>query len=336
MKVQEGPSGKECPLALLMCRANGGIQMSHQEHEHQHSHDPHDHGKGIHILSGRKIFWVTLLNASITITEFIGGLLSGSVALLSDAAHNLSDTLAIALSYVANRIAGRPKDAKRTYGYKRAEILAALINASVLIVISAFLIIEAIRRFSSPEPIKGTMMIVVASIGLVANLLSVLLLEKDSHENLNIKSSYLHLLGDTASSVGVLLAGVAIKLWGILWLDPTVTLLISLYIIRETWHVLKTAVDILMQASAELDYNAIADDVQKIALVQDIHHMHSWLEDERTIHFEAHVDMIDMSLCDAGLILGQIETLLKGKYGISHITLQAESDRCDSKQLIGS
>ncbi len=115
------------------------------------------------------------------------------------------------MSYIANRIAGKPKDAKRTYGYQRAEILAAFVNAAVLIAISAFLIVEAIRRYASPEPIKGTLMIVVASIGLVANLLSVLVLEKDSHGNLNIRSSYLHLLGDTASSVGVLLAGIAIN-----------------------------------------------------------------------------------------------------------------------------
>lgn len=309
----------------------------HGSHDHRsHDHGSHGHGAHAHTLSGRKIFWVTLLNASITIAEFIGGVISGSVALLSDAAHNLSDTLAIALSYIANRIAGKPRDARRTYGYQRAEILAAFVNAAVLMAISGFLILEAIRRYAAPEPIKGTLMIVVATIGLVANLLSVLVLEKDSHGNLNIRSSYLHLLGDTASSVGVLLAGIAIRLWNILWLDPTVTLLISLYILRETWHVLKTAVDILMQASADLDYEAIAKDVQKIPSVRNIHHMHSWLANESTIHFEAHVDMEDMSLCDAGEILARIESLLEDTYGITHITLQAETDRCETKTLIGS
>src|SRR5665647_577003 len=180
------------------------------EHDHDHSETGHTHD--VSTMSGKKIFWVTILNASITAVEIIGGILSGSLALLSDAIHNLSDTIAIALSYFANKIAGKPKDAKRTYGYKRAEILAAFINASVLIALSLLLIIEAIKRFNSPEEINGTLMIVVASIGLVANLLSVFLLEKDSHENLNIKSSYLHLLSDTVSSLGVLVGGIAICL----------------------------------------------------------------------------------------------------------------------------
>jgi cobalt-zinc-cadmium efflux system protein len=297
-----------------------------------HSTAAHTHDASV--LSGMKILWVTLLNALITATEIVGGLLSGSLSLLSDAVHNLSDTFAIALSYIANRIAQKPKDAKRTYGYKRAEILAAFVNSSVLMIISTALIVEAIRKFSSPEAIKGSLMIIVASIGLVANLVSVFFLEKDSHENLNIKSSYLHLLGDTVSSVGVLFAGVAIKLWGIVWIDPVVTLLISLYIIKQTWQVIKKTVDILMQSSAVLDYEAIAKDVEAIPEVNNIHHVHSWMVNENTIYFEAHVDMVDMTLCEADVILDRIEHLLKEKYDVTHTTLQAEADKCPNKSLI--
>jgi len=170
----------------------------HIESHHHHLHDTSN-------LSGKKIFWVTLLNATITITEVIGGILSGSLALLSDAMHNLSDTLAIAMSYVANKVARRPNNAKKTYGYKRAEILSAFINSGVLLILSGILIYEGIRRFFTPEVIDGKLLIIVAVIGLVANLLSVLFLKKDSKESLNIKASYLHLLSHTISSVGSLL-----------------------------------------------------------------------------------------------------------------------------------
>jgi cobalt-zinc-cadmium efflux system protein len=299
--------------------------------EHNHLEDGHTHD--VSNLSGKKIFWVTLLNAGITVAEVVGGILSGSLALLSDAVHNLSDTVAIALSYFANRIAQKPKDARRTYGYKRAEILSAFINSTVLLAISALLIVEAFKRLKSPESINGNLMIAVALIGLIANSLSVLLLEKDSHENLNIKSSYLHLLSDTVSSVGVLAGGVAIKLWGVLWIDALVTVLISLYILKETWNVIKTTVSILMQSSAALDYEAIKSDIEKIDKVKNIHHVHSWMINEKTIYFEAHIEMEDMPLLEAEKVCGKIEHFLKEHHGISHVTLQAEVDKCDDKSL---
>ncbi|HEY5557063.1 cation diffusion facilitator family transporter [Acetobacterium sp.] len=303
------------------------------EHDHKHNHSEAGHTHDVSNLSGKKIFWVTVLNAIITIAEIVGGILSGSLALLSDAVHNLSDTVAIGLSYVANRIAQKPKDAKKTFGYQRAEILAAFINATVLLVLSTVLIVEAIKRWQSPESINGTLMIIVASIGLVANFVSVFLLEKDSHENLNIKSSYLHLLGDTVSSVGVLVGGVAIMLWGVVWIDPLITLLISLYIIKETWHVIRKTVDILMQSSAPLDYEAIKTGIEKMDKVKNIHHVHSWMTNEKTIYFEAHVDMEDMQLSEAEKVNEKIEDYLKENHGISHVTLQAEVDRCSDKKM---
>lgn len=302
------------------------------------NHHGHDHGAGGHThdvsnLSGKKIFWVTVLNATITIAEIVGGILSGSLALLSDAVHNLSDTIAIALSYFANRIAQKPKDARRTYGYMRAEILSAFINSAVLLAISVLLIFEAYKRIKSPDSIDGNLMIIVATIGLAANFISVYLLERDSHENLNIKSSYLHLLSDTISSVGVVIGGIAIKFWDIVWIDPLITVLISLYIIKETWHVLKMTVDILMQTSASLDYDAIKKDIEKIDKVNNIHHVHSWMINEKTIYFEAHIDMDDMLLSEAEKVCDKIEYFLKEHYGISHVTLQAEVDKCCDKNI---
>lgn len=303
------------------------------EHDHQHNHSEARHTHEVSNLSGRKIFWVTLLNATVTIAEIAGGLISGSLSLLSDAVHNLSDTIAIALSYFANKIAQKPKDAKRTFGYKRAEILSAFINSTVLMAISIILIFEAIKRLKSPESINGTLMIAVALVGLVANFVSVYLLEKDSHENLNIKSSYLHLLSDTVSSIGVLAGGIAIKFWGIVWIDPLITVLISLYILKETWHVIRTTVSILMQSSAPLDYNAIKNDIEKIDNVKNIHHVHSWMIDEKTIYFEAHIDMEDMQLSEIEKIYDKIEHLLKEHYGVSHVTLQPEVDKCCDKNI---
>lgn len=292
----------------------------------EHLHD----GSG---LSGKKIFWVTVLNATITLVEIIGGILSGSLALLSDAVHNLSDTVALAMSYFANKIACRPNDAKRTYGYKRAEILSAFINSGVLLVISGVLIVEAFKRFKSPESINGTLMIAVALVGLIANLFSVFLLEKDAHNSLNIRSSYLHLISDTVSSVGVLAGGIAIKLWGIVWIDPIITILVSLYILRETWLVMKKTVAILMQTSAVLDYEAIKDDIEKLDLVKNIHHIHSWMSNEKTIYFEAHITLDDILLSDVEKVYEKIELLLTEQYGVSHITLQAEVDKCCDKSI---
>jgi cobalt-zinc-cadmium efflux system protein len=302
---------------------------------HTHSDERHHHGvkASSAVLSGRKILGVTILNLVITLTEAIGGFFSGSLALLSDSLHNLSDTAAIAMSYIAYQWGTKPRNARKTFGYKRIEILVAFTNAAILTGISVFLIIEAVRRWQKPDSIKSDLMIIVATIGLVANLLSVVLLHKDAHGSLNIRSSYLHLLGDTISSIGVILGGIAIKLWQIVWIDPLITILISLYIIKEAASILKKTVDILMQGSADLDYDKIRQDIESLEHVQNIHHIHSWMVDEKTIHFEAHLDMDDMSLCDVQTIYGQIEHLLSKRYGITHVTLQAEVDKCRDKNM---
>jgi len=301
-----------------------------ERHEHAHGQPhAHDHSGA----SGKRIFWVTVLNAAITVAEVAGGLLSGSLALLSDAVHNFSDTAAVALSYFTGKIAQRPKDAKRTYGYKRAEILSAFVNSSVLLGISFMLIVEAVKRLRSPETIDGTLMMVVALIGLVADILSVFLLESQSHKSLNLRSSYLHLISDTVSSIGVLAGGAAIKLWGIVWIDPLVTALISVFIIRETVRIIRKTVDILMQSSANLDYDAIIKGIEAMDKVVNIHHVHCWMSDENTIYFEAHIDMEDIPLSEAQKIYDKIERFLKEEHGVSHVTLQAEADKCCNKAV---
>ena len=308
-------------------------------HESKNAHGRHEHGHGrAHArdksgASGKRIFWVTVLNAVITLAEIAGGLLSGSLALLSDAVHNFSDTAAVALSYFTGKIAQRPKDAKRTYGYKRAEILSAFVNSSVLLAVSFMLIVEAFKRLKSPETIDGTLMITVALIGLAADIVSVLLLESQAHKSLNLRSSYLHLISDAISSVGVLAGGVVIKLWGVVWVDPLVTAVISVFIIKETVRIIKKTVDILMQSSAKLDYDAIIKGIEAMDKVVNIHHIHCWMSDESTVYFEAHIDMEDIPLSEVQKVYDRIERFLKEEHGVSHVTLQAETDKCCSKDV---
>jgi len=291
------------------------------------------HGPKEEALSAARFLSVTLLNGLITVVEIAGGIMSGSLALLSDAAHNLGDTVSILVSYVAWRIAGREKDVRRTYGYKRAEIIAAFVNASALVAISLFLVFEAIRRFRNPETIDSGLMIGVALFGLAANFVSMLLLKREAHGNMNVRSSYLHLLGDTVSSVGVLGGGIAIRIWGLFWIDPLVTVLISLYIMRESWVIVKNSVGILMQSAADLDYSAMQREIEAIPEVRDIHHVHTWMANEETIYFEAHVDVDDCLLSSACVVADKIERLLKERYGIAHVTLQFETGRCSEKSF---
>lgn len=306
------------------------MSMSKHTHDHhEHAHHSHDSSQ----LSGKKIAGVTLLNATITIAEIIGGLVSGSLSLLSDALHNLSDTLSIVIAYVASLVAQRPKNERKTFGYKRIEILSAFINGLTLSIISLFLIVEAIHRFTQPQEIETGLMLTVAIIGFVANLISVFLLEKDSHHSLNIKASYLHLLADTLSSVGVILGALAIRYLGWTWVDALLTLGIALYILFETFHVLKKTLDILMQAAPQLDYKAIQKDIEAMDNVKNIHHIHAWNMDEKNIYFEAHIEFEDKRLSELQPILHDIEHHLKHEYHIHHVTLQAECDACATKEI---
>ena len=172
------------------------------------------------------------MNIIITIAEVIGGIISGSLSLISDALHNFSDAISVIISYIAIKLKGKDNSHKHTFGYKRAEILAAVINSSVLVAISIYLFYEAILRFQNPEPIKGVLMTIVALIGLVANIIGTMLLKRDAAISMNIRSSYLHLLTDAISSVAVILGGLAILFWNIYWIDPVLTILIAAYITR--------------------------------------------------------------------------------------------------------
>ncbi len=177
-------------------------------------------------------------------------------------------------------------------------------------------------------------MIGVALFGLTANFVSMRLLKREAHGNMNVRSSYLHLLGDTVSSVGVLGGGIAIRIWGLFWIDPLVTVLISVDIMRESWVIVRNSVGILMQSAADLDYGAMQREIEAIPEVRDIHHVHTWTANEETIYFEAHIDIEDCLLSSACVVADKIEGLLKERYGIAHVTLQFETDRCAEKSFL--
>jgi len=276
---------------------------------------------------GARMLASVVLNLGIALVEVIGGLLSGSLSLLSDSLHNLSDAMSLLASYFALRIGERRANEKYTFGYKRAEILVAFVNSAVLIGVSLFLVVEAYRRFQNPGPIDTTVMLPVAVVGLMANLLSVLLLHEHAH-GLNVRSAYLHLLSDTLSSVAVVIGGLLIRFYGVRWVDPLVTVLIALYILREAYEVLRESVDVLMEASPELDLDAIREELESIPGVKNAHHFHAWRVGEEGTHFECHLAVEDMPLSEAQRIIDVAEERLR-KFGITHVTVQLEVDRCE-------
>ena len=284
--------------------------------------------------SSKKLFGVVVLNAVITLSEFIGGVASGSLSLVSDAFHNLSDTLAIIFSYGAQKMAQKEANERHTYGYQRLEILSAFINSFILIILSLFLAVEAFKRFNSPEKINSHLMLIVAVIGLLANLFSTLLLRQEADENLNIKSSYLHLLSDTLSSISVIIGAVLIRFFGIYWIDPVITLIISIYILLEAIIVIKKAAAILIQSAPTIDYEKMEQEIKAIEGVKDVHHVHIWQYSEKIIIFDGHIDFEDQLLSEIEKAYPRITSLLKLKYGITHVTIQAETHVKDQKKII--
>lgn len=301
-----------------------------------HHHDRHHHHNHQHSINGKKLLWVTVLNLSITVVQIIGGIVSNSLSLLSDALHNLGDSSAIFIAFLAGKRSRKQADEQKTFGYKRVEILAALFNGVVLIGICLYLFFEAYERFINPQPIRGKIMFVVASFGLAANLISVFVLNKEKNENLNIRAAYLHLLGDTFSSVAVIMGGIAIWKFEVFWLDPIITVLVGIYIIYHTWDVIKETVDILMQSTPEhIDLVSIKEEVEKIQEIDNIHHIHVWKLDDAQIHLEAHINMKhNISMREMMEVRAEAEKLLHEKFGIGHITLQTGYECCENNAEI--
>ncbi len=282
------------------------------------SHD-HEH-------TGRNLAITVILNSVITVGQFIGGFISGSLALISDAIHNLSDVISVVLAWIAHRIGKLPRTTKSTFGYKRAEILAAFINAISLIAISVYLMVEAGERFLNPKEVDFYWMLGLGFLGVLANGLSVVMLHRNKDENLNIRAAYLHLIGDAMTSVAVIAGAVCIWLFKIYWIDPLVTVLISIYIFVHTFKILKESIEILMQfAPATIDQTEIVAVLHEIQEIKSIHHIHLWQLDDDKIYFEAHLVLNDnIRVANTLDITLKAKQLLNTQFGIGHTTFQYE------------
>lgn len=297
------------------------------------SNHPHIHK---HEVKGKNLVLSILLNIIITAAQVVGGLISGSLALLSDALHNFSDVLSLILSYVGHKLSRRKATIEQTFGYKRSELLAAFINALILVGVAVYLIIEAVQRFYEPVFIQPGLVIWLAVLGIVVNGLSVLLLKKDAAHNLNMKSAYLHLLTDMMASVAVLVGGLAMKYWELYWVDSLMTLLIALYLIVVGGGLLRDSTKMLMLFTPDfIDIKEIVREVHKIPGINKLHHIHVWHLNEEELHLEAHLDCSeDMTLSQFNDLLMQIEEVLYHKFNINHVNIQPEYKKEDPKDFI--
>lgn len=303
---------------------------SPSEKEHGHSHGHHHHHHDIEGVSQRKLYWAVAINVLLTVVQFVAGAISGSLSLVADAIHNLSDAGAIILAAFANRISQLPADRKMTFGYRRAQILGALINSSTLVLVAIYLIYESWNRFFDPQPIDGWIVIYVASVALVIDLFTAFLMYSGSKSSINIRAAFIHNVSDALASVVVIISGVLIILFQQYWVDLVATILISIYILYHSYFLLKKCVQILMQSvPEELDMPAIEAAVKSVTQVKDIHHVHLWQLDDRRYFFEAHVQIEPDHLHQIEGIKKSIKTLLKEKFSITHSTLEFEvTDAC--------
>ncbi|HLN55997.1 MAG TPA: cation diffusion facilitator family transporter [Bacteroidales bacterium] len=294
-------------------------------------HAGHSHSN----VSGKNVLITILLNVVITVAQFIGGFISGSMALMSDAAHNFSDVLSLVISYWAIRISGREQTLMQTYGYKRAGIFAAFINTAILLVIASILIWEAVSRLVNPEPVTGSIVIMLAALGILLNGLSLLFIKKDSEGNMNIRAAFLHLFADMLTSVAVLAGGLLIWYFGWLWIDGVLTIIIAVWLIYSSWGIFYKAIRIFMQFTpAHINIEEIAREITSINGVRNIHHVHVWQLDEHEVLLEAHLDMEeDCSVSCFEAILQKVEAVLAG-FDIHHFNIQPEMHRDDHKELI--
>jgi len=301
-------------------------------HSHSHNHSHHNHSN----LQGRNLLISIFLNILITAAQVVGGIVSGSLALLSDALHNFSDVISLVVSYVANKLSKKKASLQKTFGYKRAEILAAFINASTLIIVAVLLIIEAIKRFQNPQEIESNLVIWLSVIAILGNGFSVLLLKKDSEVNMNMKSAYLHLLTDMMASVAVLVGGLLMKFYNAFWVDSVLTFLIAIYLIWMGYDLLKSSTKVLMLFTPEeIPISKIVKAINNLEGIKNTHHIHVWQLNEEEIHFEAHIDFEkNITLSEFDNTLNTIEEILFHKFEINHVNIQPEFGKCDDKDVI--
>jgi cobalt-zinc-cadmium efflux system protein len=288
---------------------------------HQHLHDPAQTP-----TADRPLILSLALNLLITLLQIFGGIIANSLGLLSDAAHNLSDVVALGLSLWALRLGRRPATPRRTFAYKRAEILVAMFNSAVLVAISVFIIFEAVRRLLDPQSVDGLWVMGFAAGGLVINALAAVLLRSHSHD-LNIRSAFLHLVGDAATSFGVMISGLVVYLWDWNYADATVSILVSLWIGKEAVGIVRSTVNVLMEGTPE---GVELADVEKAMLavpgVKGVHDLHIWSISSNDLALSAHIVVEDGALSEITTLVSTIKGMLAREHGVGHVTLELETE----------
>jgi cobalt-zinc-cadmium efflux system protein len=284
---------------------------------------------------GRRLIATMVMNLIIPAVQIYGGILSGSMALISDALHNLSDFTAVLISYSALRIGQREPSLRHTFGYKRLEVFAAVFNVALLFGAGLYIAIEGWNRLWNPRPIQGHLVIWIASIAFLANMISALMLRPGAGGNLNIRSAFIHMVTDTLFSLGVLILGIIwmFKPW--FWLDPIVSWVIVALILYNGWGILKDAFGILMNATPPgIDLQAIQQEIEAVDGVEEIHHLHVWNISSEGVALVAHIVVMDQMLSKVDEIAAQIRNMLLSRFAIDHPVLQFETRACEAKGLL--
>lgn len=300
------------------------------DHDHEHGHS-HDHGVTVTATNRRLLLRVLALNGVFMVVEILGGLAFGSLALLADAAHMVSDVAGLLIALIAQSLLSRPASKRHTFGLMRSEVLAAQANGMLLLVTGVWVLYEALRRIGDPPEIDGGWVAVVALLGLAVNLGSAWMLFGARNENLNMRGAFLHMMADAAGSVAAVAAGVAAFIGQVFWVDPAVSLLIGALVIWSSWGLLKQALHVLLEGSpSHLESSAIVSAVTAEPEVVDVHHLHVWHLASNSVALSGHVVLdAEPSLHEAQEVGDRIRTLLDERFGIAHATLELECHNCE-------
>ena len=310
-------SGQETPLGK-----NGahGAHVDAASHKHGLTRSP-----ALGAAPDKRLILALGLNLVITLLQIAGGIVANSLGLLSDAAHNLSDVVALGLSLWAVRLGRRPATPRRTFAYKRVEILVAMFNSAVLIAISVYIIVEAVRRLLDPQPVEGLLVVAFAAAGLVINGLAAFLL-RAHHHDLNLRSAFLHLIGDAATSFGVMLSGLIIYFADWYYADAIVSILVSLWIGREAFTIVRSTVNVLMEGTPEgLELAEVEHAMLAVPGVRGIHDLHIWSISSNDQALSAHVEAEDTALSETGALLTAVKDMLARDFAVGHVTLELET-----------
>ncbi len=295
----------------------------------------HNHGPSLEDSTGARLLVSLVLNLIIPVAQIIGGFMAGSVALISDAMHNFSDFTALLISYIAHRVGKKGVTVSNTFGYKRTEILAALINVVLLAGASGVILYHAIIRFSNPEPVDGLMVMALAGVGIVGNGLSAWLLHKDIDHNLNVRGAFLHMVGDLLTSVVVLINGLLLFYYPWYWLDPLLSLFIVVFILKSGWGILRESLSVLMNATPpHLDINKVQQFIMEQPGVLGVHYLHAWQVSSASTAFSCHVVVPDQLISNTEQMLHDINHGLFHRFNIDHPVLQFETQQCGNGSLL--